>query len=161
MGKAFNVGVVPFNSVPLNVPFSPFSRSDKLGRIADWTRNFNNPTRFKNPADSVFDFTNDDSFPASADDDASFRLVDGKPPPRPKFDSKWRYQQQRQLPQRRDEAFPPLLILQTPIYSSNHKHLCVNFIPKFHSQMKRSIPVWHISPVYQSGNGISLFFLRN
>ena len=116
------VGEVPFNpdgwgppdssnlnlNLPVNVPFAPFSRSDKLGRIADWTRtNFNNPNqnRSKNPSDSVFDFSNDDSFPSSgaADDDSSFRLVDGKPPPKPKFGPKWRFQQQRQLPQRRDE----------------------------------------------------------
>ncbi|KAG6694672.1 hypothetical protein I3842_09G060600 [Carya illinoinensis] len=89
--------------LPLNVPFAPFSRSDKLGRIADWTRNYNNPARSKNPSDSVFDFSNDDSFPASADDDSSFRLVDGKPPPKPRFGPKWRFQPQRQLPQRRDE----------------------------------------------------------
>ncbi|KAE7995713.1 hypothetical protein FH972_000484 [Carpinus fangiana] len=91
------------NNLPLNVPFAPFSRSEKLGRIADWTRNFNNAVRSKNPSDSVFDFSNDDSFPASADDDSSFRLVDGKPPPKPRFGPKWRFQQQRQLPQRRDE----------------------------------------------------------
>ncbi|KAG7959004.1 hypothetical protein I3843_10G049800 [Carya illinoinensis] len=90
------------NNLPLNVPFAPFSRSDKLGRIADWTRNYNNPARPKNPSDSVFDFSHDDSFPASAEDD-SFRLVDGKPPPKPRFGPKWRFQQQRQLPQRRDE----------------------------------------------------------
>ncbi|PON61404.1 Eukaryotic translation initiation factor 3 subunit D [Trema orientale] len=122
MVGGFEVGAVPFNpdgwgppessatnaaaaasNLPLNVPFAPFSRSDKLGRIADWTRNFNHQTRSKNPSDSVFDFSNDESFPASADDDSSFRLVDGKPPPRPKFGPKWRFQQQRQLPQRRDE----------------------------------------------------------
>ena len=91
------------NNLPLNVPFAPFSRSEKLGRIADWTRNFNNAARSKNPSDSVFDFSNDDSFPASADDDSSFRLVDGKPPPKPRLGPKWRFQQQRQLPQRRDE----------------------------------------------------------
>ncbi|KAK9990004.1 hypothetical protein SO802_024989 [Lithocarpus litseifolius] len=121
-GGEFEVGEVPFNpdgwgppdssnlnlNLPVNVPFAPFSRSDKLGRIADWTRtNFNNPNqnRSKNPSDSVFDFSNDDSFPSSgaADDDSSFRLVDGKPPPKPKFGPKWRFQQQRQLPQRRDE----------------------------------------------------------
>ena len=121
-GGEFEVGEVPFNpdgwgppdssnlnlNLPVNVPFAPFSRSDKLGRIADWTRtNFNNQNqnRNKNPSDSVFDFTNDDSFPSSgaADDDSSFRLVDGKPPPKPKFGPKWRFQQQRQLPQRRDE----------------------------------------------------------
>ncbi|XP_041026586.1 eukaryotic translation initiation factor 3 subunit D-like [Juglans microcarpa x Juglans regia] len=90
------------NNLPLNVPFAPFSRSDKLGRAADWTRNYNNPARPKNPSDSVFDFSNDESFSASADDD-SFRLVDGKPPPKPRFGPKWRFQQQRQLPQRRDE----------------------------------------------------------
>ena len=121
-GGEFEIGQVPFNpdgwgppdssnlnlNLPVNVPFAPFSRSDKLGRIADWTRtNFNNPNqnRSKNPSDSVFDFSNDDSFPSSgaADDDSSFRLVDGKPPPKPKFGPKWRFQQQRQLPQRRDE----------------------------------------------------------
>ncbi|KAA8519777.1 hypothetical protein F0562_014122 [Nyssa sinensis] len=94
---------------PINVPFAPFSRSDKLGRIADWTRNYNNPTRNtnnpRNPSDSVFDFTGDESFGGvTGDDDSSFRLVDGKPPPRPKFGPKWRFQQNRnQLPQRRDE----------------------------------------------------------
>ncbi|XAR59161.1 hypothetical protein NMG60_11014838 [Bertholletia excelsa] len=120
----FDVGAVPFNpdgwgppdssasllpNHPSNVPFAPFSRSDKLGRIADWTRNYNNPARNpanpRNPADSVFDFTGDESFGGhNADEDSSFRLVDGKPPPRPKFGPKWRFQQQRnQLPQRRDE----------------------------------------------------------
>ncbi|KAI9075446.1 hypothetical protein K1719_042571 [Acacia pycnantha] len=119
MVGGLEIGAVPFNpdgwgppdaaaapavsNLPVNVPYAPFSRSDKLGRIADWTRNFNNPARPKNPADAVFDFTIDDSFPASADDDSSFHLVDGKPPPRPKFGPKWRFNQQRQLPQRRDE----------------------------------------------------------
>ncbi|KAK3010235.1 hypothetical protein RJ639_010807 [Escallonia herrerae] len=123
----FEIESVPFNpdgwgppdsSSPLlsphppHVPFAPFSRSDKLGRIADWTRNnpFHNPTRGnqsrnQTPSDSAFDFTGDDSFgPLAADEDSSFRLVDGKPPPRPKFGPKWRFQQHRnQLPQRRDE----------------------------------------------------------
>ncbi|XP_062173604.1 eukaryotic translation initiation factor 3 subunit D-like [Alnus glutinosa] len=123
MVGVLEVGVVPFNldgwgppdstntdsagntntdNLPLNVPFAPFSRSDKLGRVADWTRNFNN-TRPKNPSDSVFDFSNDESFPAFAEDDSSFHLVDGKPPPKPRFGPKWRFQQQRQLPQRHDE----------------------------------------------------------
>uniref|UniRef100_A0A5B6YJ28 Eukaryotic translation initiation factor 3 subunit D n=1 Tax=Davidia involucrata TaxID=16924 RepID=A0A5B6YJ28_DAVIN len=120
----FEIGAVPFNpdgwgppesssallpNHPNNVPFAPFSRSDKLGRIADWTRNYNNQNRNtnnpRNPSDSVFDFTGDESFGGvGADEDSSFRLVDGKPPPRPKFGPKWRFQQQRnQLPQRRDE----------------------------------------------------------
>ncbi|XP_065877398.1 eukaryotic translation initiation factor 3 subunit D [Euphorbia lathyris] len=127
MVSGIEVGSVPFNpdgwgppdasiatnttsTLPLNVPFAPFSRSDKLGRIADWTRNVNNPNANrsnKNASDSVFDFTADDSFPAAAaagDDDSTFRLVDGKPPPRPKFGPKWRFNQHRpQLPQRRDE----------------------------------------------------------
>ncbi|KAK2642141.1 hypothetical protein Ddye_023904 [Dipteronia dyeriana] len=124
-GGCFEIGTVPFNpdgwgppesttttsnSLPQHVPFAPFSRSEKLGRIADWTRNvYNNQagrTNNKNPADTVFDFTADDSFPLSANpDDDSFRLVDGKPPPRPKFGPKWRFNQHHrpQLPQRRDE----------------------------------------------------------
>ncbi|XP_010926628.1 eukaryotic translation initiation factor 3 subunit D [Elaeis guineensis] len=127
----FDVGVVPFNpdgwgppdtpAVPLlpkregsgthsaNIPFAPFSRSEKLGRIADWTRNpnFNNPAARSAAAgrDAVFDFALDESsaLAAAADDDSSFRLVDGKPPPRPKFGPRWRFQQRPQLPQRRDE----------------------------------------------------------
>ncbi|KAI3732044.1 hypothetical protein L1987_63241 [Smallanthus sonchifolius] len=124
----FEIGDVPFNADgwgppesatsaasilnhPVNVPFAPFSRSEKLGRIADWTKsNYNNPNRSNNrnnnPADSAFDFTTDDSFAGgfNADDDSTFRLVDGKPPPRPKFGPKWRFQNNRnQLPQRRDE----------------------------------------------------------
>jgi translation initiation factor 3 subunit D len=134
--SVFNVGFVPYNpdgwgppdtsatpdsitttttGLPKNAPFAPFSRSDKLGRIADWTRNNNNPNynpnlkkNNANPSDSVFDFsTGDDSFALSggADDDSTFRLVDGKPPPRPKFGPKWRFNQHNrpQLPQRRDE----------------------------------------------------------
>ncbi|XP_047310126.1 eukaryotic translation initiation factor 3 subunit D-like [Impatiens glandulifera] len=118
----FDIGAVPFNSdgwgppdsslpnlpnQPSNVPFAPFSRSEKLGRIADWTRNYpsRNFNNSRNPVDSVFDFTGDESFGGLAgDDDSSFRLVDGKPPPRPRFGPKWRFHQQRnQLPQRRDE----------------------------------------------------------
>ncbi|XP_021902105.1 eukaryotic translation initiation factor 3 subunit D-like [Carica papaya] len=140
----FEVGAVPFNpdgwgppdatttpssataagNLPLHVPFAPFSRSDKLGRIADWTRALANPSARPptagggskgNPSDSaVFDFSAfaiDDSFPvtgsgANLDEDSTFRLVDGKPPPRPKFGPKWRFTQHHhrpQLPQRRDE----------------------------------------------------------
>lgn len=101
-GPPENVSTLPNH--PTNVPFAPFSRSDKVGRIADWNRNYNQNSRNKNPADSAFDFTGDDSFGGGgADEDQTFRLVDGKPPPRPKFGPKWRFQQQKQLPQRRDE----------------------------------------------------------
>ncbi|OMO76442.1 Eukaryotic translation initiation factor 3, subunit 7 [Corchorus capsularis] len=134
MVGVFEVGAVPFNSdgwgppesiaatpatttIPLHVPFAPFSRSDKLGRIADFTRNFssstanpsNRPSSGKpgaaNASDAPFDFSLDvDAFALGNDDDSSFRLVDAKPPPRPKFGPKWRFNQHRpQLPQRRDE----------------------------------------------------------
>ena len=117
----FDVGVVPSNpdgwgppDVPAipqslgggaSVPFAPFSRSDKLGRIADWTRNPAGPAAFAAASrDSVFDFTSaDDSLVAGAED-SSFRLVDAKPPPRqPRFGPKWRFNQRPQLPQRQDE----------------------------------------------------------
>ncbi|KAD3337796.1 hypothetical protein R6Q59_027389 [Mikania micrantha] len=107
----FEIGDVPFNpdgwgppeSTESTLPFAPFSRSDKLGRIADWTRtNYNNPTRPTNASAFAFDFTTDDSF--NPDQDSTFRLVDAKPPPRPKFGPKWRFNNNRnQLPQRRDE----------------------------------------------------------
>ncbi|KAK8524471.1 hypothetical protein V6N12_029337 [Hibiscus sabdariffa] len=135
MVGVFEVGAVPFNpdgwgppdstaatvstatTLPLHVPFAPFSRSEKLGRIADFTRNLpssaanpsNRPSSRHgtgNPSDSPFDFSlYVDAFPlANPEDDSSFRLVDAKPPPRPKFGPKWRFNQNRpQLPQRRDE----------------------------------------------------------
>ncbi|KAK1298566.1 Eukaryotic translation initiation factor 3 subunit D [Acorus calamus] len=123
----FEIGAVPFNPdgwgpldtsspPPLsnhlsNVPFAPFSRSDKLGRIADWTRNYNPSSASRNhPHHSVFDFALDDPSSASpaltADEDPSFRLVDGKPPPRPRFGPRWRFNPNHNrpnLPQRRDD----------------------------------------------------------
>ncbi|MBA0694473.1 hypothetical protein Goari_004760 [Gossypium aridum] len=134
MVGVFEVGAVPFNpdgwgppdsttatapstttTLPLHVPFAPFSRSEKLGRIADFTRSFANANPSNRPSsgkpgaassESPFDFSLDlDTFPlANPEDDSSFRLVDAKPPTRPKFGPKWRFNQHRpQLPQRRDE----------------------------------------------------------
>jgi translation initiation factor 3 subunit D len=118
----FEVGFVPYNpdgwgppevaTAPpslgggsASVPFAPFSRSDKLGRIADWTRNQPGPAAFAASRDAVFDFAGlEDSAGLASADDSSFRLVDGKPPPRhPRFGPRWRFQQRPQLPQRRDE----------------------------------------------------------
>ncbi|CAO1948396.1 unnamed protein product [Urochloa humidicola] len=118
----FDVGFVPYNpdgwgppeasAAPaslgggsVSVPFAPFSRSDKLGRIADWTRNPPGGGAFAAARDTVFDFAGlEDSVGLASADDASFRLVDGKPPPRhPRFGPRWRFQQRPQLPQRRDE----------------------------------------------------------
>ncbi|KAL2484053.1 Eukaryotic translation initiation factor 3 subunit D [Forsythia ovata] len=132
----FEVGEVPSNSDgwgppesssptlyvpnhPSNVPFAPFSRSEKLGRIADWTRSLTNQGRpgskqGHHPSDSAFDFSGDDSFATlAADEDSSFRLVDTSAKSnhhqngnRPKFNPRWRFNphhQRSQLPQRRDE----------------------------------------------------------
>ncbi|KAL6542834.1 Eukaryotic translation initiation factor 3 subunit D [Orobanche hederae] len=132
----FEVGAVPFNAEgwgplesdstsaslsllnhPSNVPFAPFSRSEKLGRIADWTRNTSNQIRPGSKQggyhDSAFDFSGDDSFASlAADEDSSFRLVDTSAkshhynPNRPKFNPRWRFNPHHarsQLPQRRDE----------------------------------------------------------
>ncbi|XP_059280264.1 eukaryotic translation initiation factor 3 subunit D-like [Lycium ferocissimum] len=127
----FELGSVPFNSdgwgppdssisVPKqisNAPFAPFSRSDKLGRIADWTRSLSNrpgSNSKQNPTDTAFDFSGDDSFATlAADEDSSFRLVDTSAkshhhggPHRPKFNPRWRFNphhNRSQLPQRRDE----------------------------------------------------------
>ncbi|MQM10257.1 hypothetical protein Taro_043148 [Colocasia esculenta] len=99
-------GAVPHHHPP-NVPFAPFSRSEKVGRIADWTRNtgYAGAGGGRGGTAGVFDFALDESsaLAAAADDDSTFRLVDGKPPPRPKFGPRWRFQQRPQLPQRRDE----------------------------------------------------------
>ncbi|CAA3013500.1 eukaryotic translation initiation factor 3 subunit D-like [Olea europaea subsp. europaea] len=132
----FEVGSVPFNpdgwgppessspslsvpNHPSNVPFAPFSRSEKLGRIADWTRSITNQGRpgskqGHHASDSAFDFSGDDSFATlAADEDSSFRLVDTSAKShyqnnqnRPKFNPRWRFNphhQRSQLPQRRDE----------------------------------------------------------
>lgn len=126
----FDLGSVPFNpdgwgppdssaSVAnqiSNAPFAPFSRSDKLGRIADWTRSLSNrpgSNSKQNPTDSAFDFSGDDSFATlAADEDSSFRLVDTAAKShqhgqhRPKFNPRWRFNphhNRSQLPQRRDE----------------------------------------------------------
>lgn len=87
-----------------NVPYAPFSKSDRLGRVADFTRGGFAPRTGGGgrgggaPAEySVFDFAFDEA------DEVSFRLVDGKPPPRPRFGPRWRFNQQKQLPQRKDE----------------------------------------------------------
>nr|GMD06833.1 eukaryotic translation initiation factor 3 subunit D-like [Ipomoea batatas] len=131
-----DIGAVPFNAdgwgppesttggsisvpnQPSYVPFAPFSRSEKLGRIADWTRSLSNQNRpgsntKQNAVDSAFDFTGDDSFATlAADEDSSFRLVDTAAKShnhgqnRPKFNPRWRFNphhQRSQLPQRRDE----------------------------------------------------------
>ncbi|KAK6133446.1 LOW QUALITY PROTEIN: hypothetical protein DH2020_032814 [Rehmannia glutinosa] len=129
----FEVGAVPFNpdgwgppessatglavpNHPSNVPFAPFSRSEKLGRIADWTKNFSNQARpgskqgGYHASDSAFDFSGDDSFATlAADEDSSFRLVDTSAkshhynPNRPKFNPRWRFNPHNAPPQRRDE----------------------------------------------------------
>ena len=79
-----------------NVPYAPFNKSTHLGRASDWTRN--PPSRFaQNRGDGVFDYFFDEQ------DEESFRLVDGKPPPRPKFGPRWRFPQKPLLPQRKDE----------------------------------------------------------
>ncbi|KAL2945066.1 Eukaryotic translation initiation factor 3 subunit D [Bienertia sinuspersici] len=126
----FEVGFVPFNpdgwgpldttatttatttasTIPTNVPFAPFSRSEKLGRIADWTRNLNNPMNRRNnnsANDSVFDFSGDDSFSSTlaADEDSSFRLVDGKPPPRPNEEVEARKREAEKERARRDRLY--------------------------------------------------------
>lgn len=86
-----------------NVPYAPFNKGEKLGRASDWTRNV--PVRYAGYGRGggggneygVFDYFFDEA------DEESFRLVDGKPPPRPKFGPRWRFQQKPQLPQRKDE----------------------------------------------------------
>ncbi|CAA0808212.1 Eukaryotic translation initiation factor 3 subunit 7 (eIF-3 [Striga hermonthica] len=100
----FEVGTVPFNpdswgppesvfaalsvpNNPSNILFAPFAHSEKLGRIADWTRNLNNQARSRSkhsgayhPSDYAFDFSGDDSFAClTADENVSFRLVNTRP----------------------------------------------------------------------------------
>jgi len=91
-------GFVMLENQLQNVPYAPFSKNERVGRVADWTRNYNaRPNARSGQESSVFDFVFDEA------DEESFRLVDGKPPPKPRFGPRWRFQQQRQLPQRKDE----------------------------------------------------------
>ncbi|KAE8656403.1 Eukaryotic translation initiation factor 3 subunit D [Hibiscus syriacus] len=84
MGGVFEVGAVAFNPDGWGPPES---------------------TTGTPLTDSPFDFSLDlDAFPLANDDGSAFRLVDAKPPPRPKFGPKWRFNRHRpQFPQRRDE----------------------------------------------------------
>ncbi|KAJ6833642.1 uncharacterized protein M6B38_338095 [Iris pallida] len=150
----FEIGFVPFNpdgwgppdspshsggaagSVAANTPFAPFSRSEKLGCIADWTRNSNfNPSSRARDSSSAFDFTLDEALAPADADDSSFRLVDGRPPPRPRFGSRWRFQHRPQLPQRRDEEVEAKRreadkdrARRDKLYHQNHR----NHNPNFH-----------------------------
>eukprot|EP00252_Welwitschia_mirabilis_P007443 TRINITY_DN18800_c0_g2_i2.p1 TRINITY_DN18800_c0_g2~~TRINITY_DN18800_c0_g2_i2.p1 ORF type:complete len:556 (-),score=109.41 TRINITY_DN18800_c0_g2_i2:293-1960(-) len=83
-----------------NVPYAPFSKGEKLGRAADWTRNNYGarPAKGGTQEYTVFDYAFNEA------EEESFRLVDGKPAPKPKFGPRWRFQHNRpQLPQRKDE----------------------------------------------------------
>lgn len=79
------------------IPYAPFSKSDKLGKAADWTSaGFKyNPGRFNQTSgvSTVFNFF------ANEEED-SFHLVDNKPTVRPKYGAR-RFQQNR--PNRRNQ----------------------------------------------------------
>lgn len=70
-----------------NIPFAPFNKADRLGRISDWTQSGNNNNRNNNRGR----FNN--QFGAGAgqfnykheDDESSFSLVDNRPKPKNKF----------------------------------------------------------------------------
>ena len=63
-----------------DIPYTPFGKGDRLGRVADWTafhvgRQQYNQTRFQN-ADTVFKYTHDN--------EESFKTVDNRPVVKPK-----------------------------------------------------------------------------
>ena len=85
-------GFVMLENQLQNVPYAPFSKNERIGRVVDWTCKYNAwPNARSGKESSVFDFVFDEA------DEESFRLVDGKPPPNPIFGPRWRFQQQRHL----------------------------------------------------------------
>jgi len=80
-----------------DIPFSPFSKSDRLGKAADWSSqgyNKNYQGRFQQSGPAVFSFVHNE-------EEDSFHLVDNRPKQQPKFGNK-RFQQQRFQQQRRE-----------------------------------------------------------
>ena len=85
-------GFVMLENQLQNVPYAPFSKNERIVRVSYWTCNYNAwPNARSGKESSVFDFVFDEV------DKESFRLVDRKPPPKPRFGSRRRFQQQRHL----------------------------------------------------------------
>jgi hypothetical protein len=64
--------------------------------------------------------------PASDDDDNTFRLVDGKPPLRPKFSPKWlRMMSQEPLPEAKDDVKTLITLVVRPQFVNRHRSLCL------------------------------------
>lgn len=61
------------------IPFAPFNKNDRLGRVSDWTNKFNNRTnrQFGQGLSDTFAYTH-------KDDESSFSLVDNTPKFKPK-----------------------------------------------------------------------------
>ncbi|KAF6253322.1 eukaryotic translation initiation factor 3, subunit 7 [Scenedesmus sp. NREL 46B-D3] len=80
-----------------DVPFAPFSKTDKLGKAADWTQQAyqRNQGRYgANPANAVFQFFH-------TEEEDSFHLVDNRPAKATKFGQR-RFQQNKFAQQRRE-----------------------------------------------------------
>ncbi|KFK28693.1 hypothetical protein AALP_AA7G034100 [Arabis alpina] len=117
-----------------NLPYSSFSPSQKLGRIANWTLPKPNPS-------PLFDFSsfniNDDRFrfesdltPSSSSDESAFHLIDSKPPPQPK--PRYSKRNRIQLPQRRDAEIES---------NSNRRHLNRNHHRRESAVFKSSVDI--------------------
>lgn len=79
-----------------DIPFSTFSKSDKLGKAADWAAQGYQKYqgRYQQSGPAVFQFVHNE-------EEDSFHLVDNRPVKRPQFGNK-RFQQQRFQQQRRE-----------------------------------------------------------
>ena len=54
-------GFVMLENQLQNVPYAPFSKNERIGRVADWTRNYNAwPNARSREESSVFDFVFDE-----------------------------------------------------------------------------------------------------
>ncbi|KIZ06885.1 Eukaryotic translation initiation factor 3 subunit D-2, partial [Monoraphidium neglectum] len=78
-----------------DVPFAPFSKTDKLGKAADWTNQYNQKySGRQNPVATVFTFFQNE-------EEDNFHIVDNRPVKTSKFQQR-RVQQQRFQQQRRE-----------------------------------------------------------
>jgi translation initiation factor 3 subunit D len=72
------------------IPFSPFNKGDKLGRVSDWNASRTYRDRFTSYG------TGGSAFAYKADDDeGSYKMVDNRPKPRLRFKLKKKYQPNR------------------------------------------------------------------
>eukprot|EP00123_Amoebidium_parasiticum_P009045 comp19189_c1_seq1/m.21899 comp19189_c1_seq1/g.21899 ORF comp19189_c1_seq1/g.21899 comp19189_c1_seq1/m.21899 type:complete len:559 (-) comp19189_c1_seq1:423-2099(-) len=78
-----------------DIPYQPFSKSDRLGKVADWTANAYQDRRFGRDRYGQYGAGGTMFTYYHEEDESSFQLVDNKPLQRPRFANARRFQRQQ------------------------------------------------------------------